>query len=69
MLESRLVIAYIHPVSREYQVYGKENIEDGTIRQMDNVMSLPSLMSTVAEFQPIIVRMGGRTKNDRSEVS
>ena len=43
MLESRLVIAYIHPVSREYQVYGKENIEDGTVRQMDNVMPLPSI--------------------------
>ena len=43
MLEIRLVIAYIYPVSREYQVYGKENIEDGTVRQMDNVMPLPSI--------------------------
>lgn len=28
-------------MSRAYKVYGKENIEDGAIRQMDNVMSLP----------------------------
>jgi hypothetical protein len=31
--------------------------------------SQSSLVCTVAEFQPRIVRMGGKTENDRSEGS
>ncbi len=41
MLDYLDVIAYIERMSRAYKVYGRENIEDGAIRQMDNVMSLP----------------------------
>lgn len=32
-------------MSREYAIYGKENIEDGALTQMNNVMSLPVVTS------------------------
>ncbi len=32
-------------MSREYAIYGKENIEQGALTQMENVMSLPVVTS------------------------
>lgn len=41
MLDYWLTMAYNYSMSREYRVYGRENIEEGALTQMNNIMSLP----------------------------
>lgn len=38
-------------MSREYAIYGKENIEQGALTHMENVMSLPVVASAGLEYE------------------